>query len=391
MDRPALRRVLLTLFGTGPLPDLSALNEADWIELDRIAQDHRLQPLLHARHRGSRNIPAAVLARWQTAHRHAAMVALVQQADLAETSALLEQAGFAPIALKGAWLSVHAYPEAAQRPMRDIDLLVPADAVIPAYRMLIAAGYEAGDKVEMPLEDVVRLDKHMPPLRAPRGTWVELHHRLWERDGRLDHASPQADEAAMVARAVPGPEAIRYLAPQDLLGHLIVHAIYSHRLDCGPLVLTDIAMLLHATPIDWARFWGDATRQGWRDGARLLLELVRQYYPSTAIELADDPGVPTPAALLEAAPDLLLQELGTRASAGLAAAAIKDGPRKLKQRLTGLRSAAGEQPVARNMEHEGGFLGWAGSRAVRSLRDLSQADVRRQSRQLAALSKWLDR
>jgi hypothetical protein len=38
----------------------------------------------------------------------------------------------------------------------------------------------------------------------------------------------------------------------------------------------------------------------------------------------------------------------------------------------------------------GGKLGWAGSRALRTLRDLSHGDVRRQSRQLAALSKWLD-
>ena len=70
-----------------------------------------------------RYYPAQIAASWQAAHRIAAMQAMVQRAELAETCALLERAGFAPIALKGAWLSAHAYPEPAQRPMRDIDLL----------------------------------------------------------------------------------------------------------------------------------------------------------------------------------------------------------------------------------------------------------------------------
>ena len=42
------------------------------------------------------------------------------------------------------------------------------------------------------------------------------------------------------------------------------------------------------------------------------------------------------------------------------------------------------------MDHEGGLIGWAGSRAWRNLTELARADVRRQSRQLAALSTWLD-
>lgn len=391
MDRSALRRLLLDLAGTASPPDLTPLDETGWAELDRIAAQHRLQPLLHARQRGNPAIPGSIAASWQTAHRIAAMQAMVQRAELAETCALLERAGFAPIALKGAWLSAHAYPEPAQRPMRDIDLLVTPETVIPAYKALLAAGHADAGKAEMALTDVVRLDKHMPPLRAPRGTWIELHHRLWERDGRLDHASPQGDEAAVRARAGSGPDGIRYPAPQDLLAHLIVHAVYSHRLDCGPLVLSDIAMLTAAAPIDWPRLWADATAQGWRDGARLLLELTLHYHPAAPIDFTADQGEPAPAALVEAAPDLLLQELETRASAGLAAATLKAGPAKLAERISGRRKVADEAPAARLTERDGGMLGWAGSRALRSLRDLSRADVRRQSRQLAALSKWLDR
>ena len=69
-------------------------------------------------------MPAAIAGSWRAAHRRAAITALAQCADLARTAGLLEAAGFAPIALKGAWLAHHAYPEPAQRPMRDLDLLV---------------------------------------------------------------------------------------------------------------------------------------------------------------------------------------------------------------------------------------------------------------------------
>ncbi len=390
MDRPALRRVLLELAGTGPAPDLSGLGAKDWAELNRIAGLHRLQPLLHAQHRGRDTIPAEIAAEWQAARRIAALRAMAQQADLAETCALLERAGFAPIALKGAWLAVHAYPEAAQRPMRDIDLLVTPEIVIPAYETLLGAGCTLAKPSEMTLDEVVRLDKHMPPLITPRGTVVELHQRLWERDGRLDHASPTGDETALRARSQIAADGLRYLAPQDLLAHLIVHAVYSHRLDCGPLVLADIDLLLRAAPIDWPRFWADAAAQGWRGGARLLLELTAHYRPGAMIDFSADAGEPAPTKLLTAAPDLLLQELDSRASAGLAAATLKAGPAKLAERIAGRRKVKGEAAVTRQTGYEGGALAWAGSRILRSLRDLSRGDVRDQSRQLAALSKWLD-
>lgn len=391
MDVPALRRALLDLVGTARVPPLGGLSEQDWQELNRIAAMHRLQPLLHARHSADPALPAAIADSWRTAHRTAAIIALAQQADLVRTAGLLEAAGFAPVALKGAWLARYAYNEAAQRPMRDLDLLVPREQVLGAFAALLGAGYAQSDPAEMPLEAIVRLDKHMPPLLSPGGTLIELHHRLWEPDGRLEYTSPVVDEAALLARAIAGENGIRYLAPADLLSHLIVHAVYSHRLDCGPLLLPDVAYLLQTAPVEWPQFWAEAAAGNWRDGARLVLELVAWTYPETRIDFAPDPGEPTPADLLKAAPDLLLQELATRASARLAAATLKEGASALVARSLGKRGARGEAAVTRDMAHEGGRAGWALSRSWRTLRDLSSRDTRRQSRQLAALSSWLDR
>lgn len=384
MELPALRRSLLALLGQGIVPQLDG---AGWQALDRLAALHRLQPLLHAERGHDLSIPNAIRDSWRSAHRLAAIQALAVQAGLAECHGLLEQEGYQPVALKGAWLARHAYPEPALRPMRDLDLWVPAQSILDANAALRGAGYTELEPPEMALADMVRLDKHMPPLLSPRGVVVELHHRLWEPHGRLDHASPKADEAAIRARAIVDGDGIRTLHPQDTLAHLIVHAVYSHRLDCGPLLLSDIAFLLRAAPVDWPKFWAEAAAGRWQSGARLVLELVQHWRPDAPIELA---GEPAPADLLEAAPDLLLQELDTRQSAQLAAATLKSGPARLVQRVLGRRTAAGEAEVTRDMSHEGGALGWAMSRAWRSASQLARSDVRRQSRQLAALSKWLD-
>lgn len=389
MDIPALRRFLLDLVGTAHRPDLASLDSADWSTLDRMAAQHRLQPLLHAQHRDNPQIPSAIAALWRVAHRAAAITALAQAEDLRATTSLLTQAGFSPVALKGAWLAAHAYPEPAQRPARDIDLLLMPDNVQAGFELLQTRGYALVAPPEMALADILRLDKHMPPLCAPGGTLIELHQHLWEHDGRLDHASPAGRDAALRRRAMRGPDGILYPAGEDMLAHLIIHAAYSHRLDCGPLLLADIDFLLRKVVIDWAAFWPRAARQGWQRGARLVLELVAQYRAGTAIDFSADPGPSPDPALLAAAPDLLLQDLATRQSAGVAAAALKQGPARLLARLTGRRiTSAGT--AQRDMSHDGGFLGWAGSRLTRTIRELARRDVRRQSLSLARISQWLD-
>ncbi len=379
MDQPALRRILIGLTVKEPT-ELARLSAKDWVRLDAMAAQHRLQPLLHAFHRDDGRITGDIRAGWRAAHRSAAMVSLAQQADLAETAALLEARGFAPIALKGSYLAWHAYPEPALRPMRDLDLLVEPETVVPAFGCLQAAGYRLGEAPEMPLADIVRLEKHLPVLIAPRGTPVELHHRLWEPSGRLDHATPAPAEADIRQRAIR-LAGIAFPAPEDTLAHLIVHAVYGHRLDCGPLVLSDLRFLAQGQVIDWDRFWGRAERKGWAGAAGLLFALARLPLPRQSLE--------PPSALLALAPDLLLQNLGTRQSAGFGAAVITGGPAALLRRLTGKRQATGVVAARRDMAGEGGALGWAWSRLRRTVGDLASGEVRRQSRDLARLSRWL--
>lgn len=385
MDAPALRRVLLELIGTAERPDLSPLNADDWTRLNAMAAEHRLQPLLHVG--APDGVPEAIREAWRAAHRAAAMTALAQRADLTETVALLRGKGIEPLALKGAWLAHHAYPEPALRPCRDIDLLVAEDAALAAYDHLLAGGCTPAEVPEMSLADTLRLEKHLPVLLAPRGTPLELHHRLWEPAGRLDHAMPVLpDFAGLMARAWRDGEGVAYLGGTDMLRHLVVHATYSHRLDCGPLVLSDLALTMAAAPPDWPALWSSATREGWREGAVLLFALVARNRPETVIDWGQI--APPPDDLLAAAHDLLLQSLDSRQSARFGAA-LSQGPLALLRRARGERSAQGQAPVRREMASTGGFLGWAGSRLARTVRDLARRETRRQARDLARLGRWL--
>lgn len=390
MDLPALRRILLDLFGTARTARTAGLGAAEWDWIDHMAGMRRLRPLLHVQHQGDPSIPARIAQSWRAAYREAALLALARRAELEECVGLLEDAGFAPLALKGAWLATHAYPDPAQRPMYDIDLLLDSETVVAGWELLKRSGYVEAYPAEMPLAHLIRFEKHLPTLIGPRGSSVEVHHRLWEPDGRLDHHSPAPVESEIRARALR-QDGIAYPCPADMLAHLIIHCVYSSRFDCGPRVLADIDMLLRREAIDWDRFWQRADSEGWRGGARLLLDLTADYRAGVAVEFTPAAGPPSPAEMKAGAVQLFLQEPGHCASAGFAASLLRQGWRGLADRAAGRRRALGEASASRDMAGEGGRLRWAGSRLLRVAGDLAQADVRRQASELARLSKWLDR
>lgn len=390
-DLPRLRRLLLQLINPAAAREAAGtpLTQAEWQQLDALAATHRLRPLLAWLHRDDPRIPVALRETWRAARRAGAAQALRAAGELRRVVALLAAEGHAPIALKGAWLAWHAYPEPALRPMRDLDLLLPAGTALAAFRCLERHGYRSHGHGHLPAAEAARLSKHMPPLLAPSGVWIELHQRLAEPPGRMDHRAPLAPLAGAAARAITA-DGIRYLEPTDLVAHLAIHAAYDHRLDCGPLLLTDMVYAVAASPIDWDRFWADAAREGWERGARLVLQLAAQFAPDAPIVFPSGQ-TPPPAALIALAPDLLLQDLDTRQSAGVLASTRLGGWRGLLARSLRMRARAGAaQPARADFAVEGGYWAWATSRLARTLRELSRGDVRRQSRRLAALSGWLD-
>jgi hypothetical protein len=391
MNLPAPWLVLLQLIATARQADpadLATLDEAGWAQLGALAALHRLEPLLHDRQRDNPAIPLALAMQWQQAHRQAAMIALVQQADLVDCVALLEAHGFRPVALKGAFLARHAYPAMALRPMRDLDLLLPPDQVLAAFAVLQEAGYRLFSEPTAPLEDLVRLELHMPPMAMLRGSVLELHARISELDGKLEYATPAGNEELLLTRAIT-LDGLRYPCPQDMLAHLIVHAVYGHRLDCGPVVLSDVYFLATTHAIDWPAFWQTAKIGGWASGARLVIELVRRFHGAESIPVAaGEPAAPAER-LIEVACKLLLQDYTAKKPARFLASIMTGDFATVFKRISGRVTAVGEETLQIDRSRQGGRLGWALGQASEMWGNLTDPAIRQQARQLAQFKRWL--
>lgn len=385
------RAALGLLGGKTPLtwPDL-----AGWDMLDAMAGQHRLRPLLLHRARACGNwpVPEAILANWEAANRDAAFSSLRHKAALADLAAILDAAAIPFLALKGARLAWRDYPAPGLRPLRDIDLLVAEADVQRAFAALEAAGLVPADGEDDEAHaEALEHDKHLPPLwHRKRDVLVELHHRLTDPPARHGYHMPQLDPATVMARAEPDAAGVRFPAGDDMLAHLIIHALYNHRLDCGPLVLADIHFLLASGEVAATRFWEGAAAQGWTRGAVLLLALTERYFGPHGLALPEGTS-PPPVHVLAAAEDALLQDFETRDHAEavadlFAARSIKALAASIAGRLRpSKRSAAND--AAQGVG--GGWIAWLGRRLARLWRRIGNARANREARQAAAMLRWI--
>ena len=189
--------------------------------------------------------------------------------DLLRIAAAMERAGIPLMPLKGAIRLVDGlYEDDAWRFMHDLDLLVPADRLAEAGRLLESLGWRPMS------ETPCHLGLHLPPMvHAATDTVLELHGRAvpeW-----LDRLVPTA---ALFDRARPlrfGDVTLRLPDTTDQLVHLLVHGQLMHgHLYTGRLLLRDVVELVRL-----ARRTGptalEATMQRLEDeGHRLAGELA---------------------------------------------------------------------------------------------------------------------
>ncbi|GAA4048388.1 nucleotidyltransferase domain-containing protein [Parerythrobacter jejuensis] len=400
MRLPDLRRFLLGLMGPQIDSDFAGQLSSDgWRKLNEIAAQHRLQPHLHARvTRGeiALDVPGAIRDSWQVAHRRNALRTLSQRRSLAQVHDILSDAGIACVALKGACLAWNHYPAAAERPMRDIDVLIPPDRILEALALLSEHGLRQESASARTPEEALEHDKHLPPMVDADGTRFELHMRLWEKDSSIDWWMPAPEDQAILARAEPPQAEDPVLSPcaEDMLVHLIIHASFSNRLNGGPLLLADIEYLLSKHSIVWPAFWERSRAGRWERGAALVLALVDRWRQPGLLE-ASQCSLMTESDILDAAPDLLLQDLNQRKTIGLVAGfaaafetgGVKNGGRKFLARLLG--AGRGRHAPEQSDTVENGYGRWLSSRLGESLTAWTDPDVRRIAAKTRALGTWL--
>jgi len=264
-----------------------------WADIDTIAGQHRLRPLLH--HCGITHAPAPLREKWQMAHRRSVFNGLNLQAELHRIGAILSPAGLEAVVLKGGvWLWRGWIPPGI-RPMRDIDLLLRDEAQAQAAQaLLLSAGY-------VPESPTTPDAKHLPGLRSPTGQLVELHTRVIDAPHDGARAAEHRWRNAALTRTLPwnetGPAPLRVLDDTDTLLHTILHAAIDHQFNNGPLLLIDVEALVRCGMIDWDRLRHDARALDAERAVDLVLTVCQYRYPTLAERLPKTRAMVPPAML----------------------------------------------------------------------------------------------
>lgn len=316
-DEPARRHLLGMLAANSRLfsPVGAVLKADQWSQLQHMARQHRLEPLLcdaACSKPDSWAIPLAIQRDWAAAFRDSAMQALALQGTLIRLDGILSGAGIAYAALKGARLAWHAYRHPALRPMRDLDILVSPERMRETWDRLVDHGFSAGPGYALPADGGLAVHKHLPALRDPASeVHVEVHSRLFEHLDAAHIGAAMSNADGLLADRVwlaLGPTKIAYLPATEALLHLIVHSAYEHHFENGPQVLHDLAAQMECEVIDWPRFWRLAREGGWERGCHLLLQLTEEFLGEQPIDWGPDSRAAIPRQVLDKSALLMLQD-----------------------------------------------------------------------------------
>ncbi len=172
------------------------------------------------------------------------------------TSALLDDlvrrlvaVGHPPMLLKGSALARSVYPSLIDRPMTDLDLLLPRATADDAWTVLRNDGWA----VEHEEGNVFcETHHHLSPLIDPRGANIvlELHRSMMPVPGPFS-----LDDEQIWSSARPLASGALLPSPVHLLLHLCVHFAWSDSLSHGVArTVRDVAALSAAGSIPWDEF-----------------------------------------------------------------------------------------------------------------------------------------
>jgi hypothetical protein len=250
---------------------VTGLDESGWNALIAMARAERLIGTL-AHRIGDRPLPQAVRAILTDALTDAereARQALWEADRAAEALAPLDGP---VILLKGTAYAAASLSAAQGRFIGDLDILVPRDALPMVEQALFAAGWEWVKSD--PYDDAYyRQWMHeLPPLiHASRDRIIDVHHTVLPLTARQT-----PDAAAMIADAVPLPNGLAILSPEDRICHSVAHLLADGDMQGGLRNLWDIHCLLDGA--DDRRLAQRAARHGLARHVRQAQRLAAALY-----------------------------------------------------------------------------------------------------------------
>lgn len=180
---------------------------------------------------------------------------------LEESLTALSGAGIKVMLLKGAALAASVYHSFADRPMRDVDILVRPERAEEARAVMIGLGWTAD--ASLPGDRSYATHHHLPPLRdtAGSGMWLEIHRGLAPRGHPFRFTEEELWRAARGVEVGRAPVVVMH--PLHHAVYLAIHFAWSHLLKTGAWhCFRDLGTLAAARLFDWDDLVGLASEWG---------------------------------------------------------------------------------------------------------------------------------
>ena len=227
----------------------------NWERLLWLATYEKASPLLlrGVQRAGEAAVPAEQLAQLRKLAMVVEFRMLHVRQRLNETADVLAAAGIDGVLLKGAALGCTVYPSVVDRPMSDIDLLVPLERAHEAREILARAGWrwnaEAGQ------DEQYAGHHHLPPLVDARGGTLrlELHTELFI----MGHPFPLSGKVVRRDARTVAVGAREFRVPSTLhqLLHACLHFAWSHALRVASWrAFRDVRALTVRGGVPWDEF-----------------------------------------------------------------------------------------------------------------------------------------
>jgi hypothetical protein len=258
----------------------------DWFRLVRLADQHRVVPIVYAALGANWPGPIAALERLRGDAAGISLKSIALAREAVRLAALIEAAGIPVIVIKGPVLASVAYGNPGLRQFGDIDLLVRPGDVAAAAELLLTDGYEAHNHGG--LRDFEQLSARQEQFCKPRQPgFVELHWRLMP--SFFDYGPDQSDIWRRALRVPLAGSDVLTLCGRDSLFFLCAHGA-KHGWPALQSIC-DVAASMRGR-VDWAAVIADARAAGGLRilllGMRLVHEILGCEAPANVLRMALD-------------------------------------------------------------------------------------------------------
>jgi hypothetical protein len=207
-----------------------AAGGVDWPQFLRLVERHRVDGLVHdALASADLDIPTPIRSVLAASARLVAQRNLALAAETIRLQAAFAGAGIPVLVLKGIALAQLAYSTLSIKRGRDIDLLVPPDFALRAFRLIESLGYRfalpAKELTEAQRCGLVRYGSEAEFVDRHKALRADLHWQLAYNPALLKGVGAQSPARAV---EIAGFGTVHTLGETDGFSYLCVHGAY-HR------------------------------------------------------------------------------------------------------------------------------------------------------------------